>query len=118
MCVPRILSSLWPQLFDAARIRNMNENKTMLLTIEQITTALKPPQPWVGVTHLEVAPRVPQLWVSTESKRNVSGPHTPFGDQRKMNCPADIFRFFSLSIDRRLPRRLCEHISRRSNEAR
>ena len=28
-----------------------------------------------------------------------------------MNCPPDIFLFFCLSIDRRLPRRLCEHTS-------
>lgn len=103
MCVPRIFSSVWQKVFDsararrpglaarrtvilAARIRNMSESKAMLLTIEEVTTPLNLPSPGIGGI--------------------MSRAGTTLRHRRKPSFPADIFRFFCLSIDRRLPRRL------------
>jgi hypothetical protein len=94
----QVAPMLQNQLILAARIRNMCESKAKLLTIEEAATPLNLPSSGGGGI--------------------MSGAGTTLRHRRKPAFPADIFRFFCLSIDRRLPRRLCEHISQRTNEAR
>jgi hypothetical protein len=68
------------QVILAARIRNMCESRAMLLTIEEVATPLKLPSSGVGVI--------------------MSSSSTTLRHRRIPTFPADIFRFFCLSIDR------------------